>query len=88
MLIVPPCRASRRLATSRPLAIFYRFTVEEAIENGDRAARAGARPVAPVGAAPVASELAFLTQVALCEQEDDRLRVQALATNASTCADD
>jgi hypothetical protein len=37
MLIVPPARASRRPATSRPLAIFYRFTVEEAIENGDRA---------------------------------------------------
>ena len=35
MLIVSPARASRRLATSRPLAISYRFTVEEAIENGD-----------------------------------------------------
>jgi hypothetical protein len=31
MLIVSPARASRRLARSRPLAIFYRFTVEEAI---------------------------------------------------------
>ena len=37
MLIGLPARASRRPATSRPLAIFYRFTVEEAIENGDRA---------------------------------------------------
>jgi hypothetical protein len=31
-----PSRASQRPATSRPLAIFYRFT-EEAIENGYRA---------------------------------------------------
>jgi len=37
MLIVPPARASWRPAPSRPLAIFYRFTVDEAIENGDRA---------------------------------------------------
>jgi hypothetical protein len=37
MLIVPPARASQRPATSRPLAIFYRFNAEEAIENGDRA---------------------------------------------------
>ena len=37
MLIVPPVRASRRPAMSRSLAIFYRFTVEEAIETGDRA---------------------------------------------------
>jgi hypothetical protein len=39
MLIVPLARASRRPATSRPLAIFYRFTVEEAIDNGDSAPR-------------------------------------------------
>jgi hypothetical protein len=39
MLIVPRARASGRPATSRPLAIFYRFTGEEAIENGDRAPR-------------------------------------------------
>jgi hypothetical protein len=32
-----PARASQRPATSRPLAIFYRFNAEEAIENGDRA---------------------------------------------------
>ena len=37
MLNRSPARASRRPATSRPLAIFYRFTVEEAIENRDRA---------------------------------------------------
>jgi hypothetical protein len=37
MLIVPPASASRRPAPSRPLAISYRFTVEETIENGDRA---------------------------------------------------
>jgi hypothetical protein len=43
MLIVPPARASRSPAPSRPLAIFYRFTVEEAIENGDKGLR-GARP--------------------------------------------
>jgi hypothetical protein len=32
-----PARASRGPAPSRSLAISYRFTVEEAIENGDRA---------------------------------------------------
>ena len=30
MLIVPPARASRHPATSRPLVIFYGFTLEEA----------------------------------------------------------
>jgi hypothetical protein len=37
MLIDSPARASRRPAGGRPLAIFYRFTVEEAIETGHRA---------------------------------------------------
>jgi hypothetical protein len=32
-----PARASWDPAPSRSLAIFYRFTIEEAIENGDRA---------------------------------------------------
>jgi hypothetical protein len=37
VLIAPPARASWGSAPSRSLAIFYRFTVEEALENGDRA---------------------------------------------------
>jgi hypothetical protein len=46
----PHARASRGPAASRSLAIFYRFTVEETIENGDRPCdleRALPRPPSP-----------------------------------------
>jgi hypothetical protein len=37
-VLIVSARATRGPALSRSLAIFYRFTVEKAIENGDRAA--------------------------------------------------